>query len=320
MLGHHQEDRSVGAGHPAPEDGQPAHPDVQRARDVASGEGLGLASVDDEPVLGRLLEVARGQPGDDTWLAGELEAALQVHRLHVREVGRPGQALAQLVGDEVLAAEDEDGVAVALDAERGPVPVIDVAAAHRARAVGREDERLVPQWQHLAVERVVEERGVLVGALGMEEVGAPGVPGEERVSGEDAPGERGVAVEEDGPAEALGGMARSVEGEQGEAAELEPFPLAELQVDVAGDGMLARHGAGAGEAGEPGHSQDEVLLPVRLEHVAQAQALGVEDVQVDVEVAPWVDHERVAVAAEHVGDVSDAGCLDGLEEHGGGPP
>ena len=80
----------------------------------------------------------------------------------------------------------------------------------------------------------------------------------------------------------------------------------EVDVHARGDDVLRTEHAGELEA-----TAHVVVVEVRLEHVRDGPAAGVEDRLDAVDVALRVDHERRAVAADDVAAVTQVGRLDG---------
>src|SRR5690606_13500040 len=161
----------------------------------------------------------------------------------------------------------EDRVVRALEAEGRLIALGDVAAAHRARAVRRKEQGLVAERQDLLVNGVVQKAGVLSRLLPVRQIRAARLTDEEPVAGEDAPRTIGRLLDEDGVAHALRRVARRVEGAEAKAAERKFLAVGEAYVSVTEELAASVDDRGAGDPGELRRSKDEVLLPVRLDHV-----------------------------------------------------
>ena len=281
---------------------------------MRAGERFRRARIDDEPLFHALLKVLRLEHvirGRRHGPAGE-----EVHFLHVREIGRTRHLLRELVLDELLAAFLEDGIGALLDADRRIVAVGNVAAARRARAVGRVQQRLVAQRRDLAVHRVVENARVLAGLLRVGQIGAAGIADEQRIPRERAPALLAGIFYIHRVGHALRRVPRRLERDDARRPDLELLAVLQLHVGVAEELVAAAHDLRAGQSGEVARAEFVILLPVGLEHVGDGEIVLPRETQVFVDVPPRVDdHGEAFAAADHVRVLPESRGFQTLEEH-----
>lgn len=308
-------DGIVRAADPAAIDRHAALPDIDGTGNVAAGEGLDVARVDDDAVGAAACEVLRREPGERA--AVERTAGMEIDLLHQPEIWRARHPLRQLVADEAVAGQAAGGVRLALDAERGPFAVGDIAAAGRARPMRGQYQRLIAEGKDLLVEAVVKLARMLAGLFRVGEIGAAGVAHEERIAREDGPDGVRRLVEGDGEAHAFRRVARHMERAEGDAAaEAEGVAVLQRLVGMGHDLVIAGGDFRARDGAQRRAAHLEILLAVRLQHVAQRQAIPSQNAEIAFDIAGGVDEGGGAAATQDVGEMGDARRFDTLEKHG----
>ena len=139
------------------------------------------------------------------------------------------------------------------------------------------------------MERVVHVRRVRPGVFGAEQVGPPDRPDQQRAAGQQQErlvGTRGVGH---GVADVLGRVPGRVERPEADRPDVEGLAVADRAV------LVRQLGAGADDVGRTGQrrevaaTRDVVVVEMGLDDVADPQTGAPGRLEVDVDVAPWID-------------------------------
>ena len=184
--------------------------------------------------------------------------------------------------------------------------------------MGRIDHDVVGQREERAVEAVVELPGQRLGreAGRRDEVGPAHVADEEGVAGEDR--DRPVPIDDE-QRDALRRVSRRLEDAQAYAAERDLVAVAGGHVGEGGPGPVPDDDRRARAAGQLPVARHEVGVDVRLDDVADLEAVPRRRLQVGVDVPPGVDDRRDAAVADEVGGLRETAEVDLLEDHGAPP-
>jgi hypothetical protein len=274
--------------------------DVQCARQVAGGKGLGGADVEDRDV------VPRGRP--ERWLGGQERAAVQVDdSLHVRGSGR-GRAGGAV--HELLHRRDrEHRVAAPLGPDRRRGRGAHSGAAERAGDVAREDAHSIGQLEHAmqAPEEAFAAFPRLDGQVGSRHrPDEEGIPGEQRPLGEEA------AV--------LGPVPRRVQAPDPDRAGLDLVAVGERVVRIRDAGVPVNGDGHVVLEGEPPVPGDMVGVRVRLQNARDPEAELVGFAQVLLDRVRGIDEHGLAglLVSDEVGGTAQV-LVDELPEQHRGP-
>ena len=176
-------------------------------------------------------------------------------------------------------------------------------------------ENVAGQLHELAVQGVVEESRHRLGraAAAGREVGPAHVADEQRVPGEDHPRARRGRGVDDEDGHALGRVTRRLEEAQHDRAHTEFVAVADRTMRDRRSRLRAEHHRGPGALGQLTVAAHEVGVEVRLDDVADAQALRLGLGQVLLHVAARIHDRGLALGADQVGRVGQATQIELLE-------
>ena len=307
--------------------------DVHRAGDGALVDlGVGAGVHEDDLVRGEIRgDVGGVQLGQGCTLAHD-GGAFTVFALHAGEVGvGVGLAVEEFVDEALLVVGRQvrapPGVE-AFVADSGGRDGAEGLAAGAAGAVAGVDLDVVRQGEELIPQAGEELLGTFeagVDAAGglVEQVRAAQVAGEHEVTGEQVAGLVGERAVGDQEGEVLRGVARGVEGLDGDVAQGDLVIVVQalgveavlpvspaLAGDVRGGAGRGRQLAGAGE---------EVGVDVGLGHGHDLHPVRGSKVQVDGNVTAGVDHQglTLGLAANEVAGLCEVFVIDALDKHWG---
>ena len=284
---------------------------------MAAGKGFGQAQVKHHAAPGLGLEFFRLQHLHCRSRRDGPHATGRIDLLHVPEIRWARNALVPLGLHELRAWQGEDGVVVALQAQRGMVALGNVAAAHRPGAVRRQHDGLVAQRHQLGVYRVVQLASMHRSAFRVGQVGAPGLANEQGVARENRPGGVGRVGQVHRVAHALRRVPGGMQSHQCNAlGKFKPFAVGQPDVAMPETRVPPIDHLGAALAHQLGRPHHEVLLPVGFQHVLDRHLVLARQGQVLVHVPPRVHQGRLAGIANQVGHMGNARGFDAFEDHG----
>ena len=256
--------------------------------------------------------------------------ALTVFALHPAEVGVGVGLAVEEFGDEAcLVIGGQVGAPPGVEpfvADRGGGDRAQGLAAGAAGAVAGVDLDVVGQGQELIPQAREElpgtgEAGVDAAGGLVQQVRAAQVPGKDEVTGEQVAGGVGERAVGDQEGQVLGGVARGVQGLDGDVAQgdlvvvVQPSGLKPvLPVDAALAGNVR---GGAGRGGQFTGAGEEVRVDVGLGDGNNLHPVGRCEVAVDLDIAAGVDDQRLALglAADEVAGLGEVFVVNALDEH-----
>ncbi len=211
-------------------------------------------------------------------------------------------------------------------ADRGGGDGAQGLAAGAAGAVAGVDLDVVGQGQELIPQAREElpgagEAGVDAAGGLVQQVRAAEVAGEDEVTGEQVAGGVGERAVGDQEGQVLGGVARGVQGLDGDVAQGDLVVVVQASgleaVLPVGAALAGDVGGGAGRGGQFTGAGEEVGVDVGLGDGDDLHPVGGRERPVDLDVAAGVDDERLALglAADEVAGLGEVFVVNALDEH-----